>query len=72
MNDAVAGPSREFNVNKVNSGNRGSNQGTRCGKFGHTSNSKDCPAKYAKCHKCSYQGHFAFMCKTAVRVQRIP
>lgn len=36
----------------------------RCGRKGHTGNSMDCPARNAKCNKCSLIGHFALKCKT--------
>ncbi|XP_058979057.1 uncharacterized protein LOC131802673 [Musca domestica] len=39
----------------------------RCGRKGHQSNSLECPAKKAKCNKCSLLGHFAIKCKTKKR-----
>lgn len=36
----------------------------RCGRNGHIGNSINCPARNAKCNKCSLIGHFAVKCKT--------
>lgn len=36
----------------------------RCGRSGHIGNSMSCPARNAKCNKCSLIGHFAIKCKT--------
>nr|CAI5846264.1 unnamed protein product [Callosobruchus analis] len=60
----VAGASREFTVNKLKFNSTRSKHCTRCGKLGHSGIAQDCPARYAKCHKCSYQGHFGLMCRT--------
>lgn len=39
----------------------------RCGRSGHSNESRDCPAKNAKCRKCNLQGHFAICCKTKMK-----
>lgn len=36
----------------------------RCGRTGHIGSSVNCPARNAKCNKCSLLGHFALKCKT--------
>ena len=36
----------------------------RCGKEGHISRDKDCPARKAACRNCKLVGNFAKVCKT--------
>ena len=45
-------------------------QTTRCERCGHHQkhNRQTCPAKDARCHKCSKQGHFAICCRAKSRV----
>ena len=45
-------------------------QTTRCESWGHHQkhNRQTCPAKDARCHKCSKQGHFAKCCRAKSRV----
>lgn len=55
-------------VNKISFRNKKVNEEcTRCGRRGHTSESRECPAKNAKCNKCNLQGHFALRCKTKMK-----
>uniref|UniRef100_A0A1A8VDN9 CCHC-type domain-containing protein n=1 Tax=Nothobranchius furzeri TaxID=105023 RepID=A0A1A8VDN9_NOTFU len=42
----------------------------RCGSEKHLANDKNCPAAKVKCDKCSKNGHFARVCKSAVAVVR--
>lgn len=52
---------------KVNSQSNPSIECSRCGRKGHLPSSFECPAKNAKCNKCSLLGHFAIRCRTKKR-----
>lgn len=52
---------------KINTHSNSPSECSRCEKRGHISNSFECPARNAKCNKCSLLGHFAVKCRTKKR-----
>ena len=39
----------------------------QCGKLGHISTDKNCPARDKKCNECGHIGHFASKCRTKTK-----
>lgn len=71
---SMSSKSDQDTVNKISTAKRWTNTSEdecgRCGQRGHTSESPNCPAKRAKCKKCSLVGHFARKCKTKSQYRR--
>lgn len=71
---SMSSKSDQDTVNKISTVKRWHNtledECGRCGQRGHTGGSASCPAKLAKCNKCSLVGHFARKCKTKSQYRR--
>ena len=59
----MTNPSEETTTNAVGAKMAYGKTSFSCGKEGHFSRDRNCPAKERKCSKCEKYGHFACCCK---------